>query len=112
MGIGIFKQDIGIDLGTANTLIYIKGKGIVLDEASVIAYNSNLKKVIAVGTQAKQMIGVAPPHIKVIRPLQDGVISDFGMTHLMLEAFLKKVMASATFFSSVRVVIGVPSGVT
>ncbi len=112
MGIGIFKQDIGIDLGTANTLIYIKGKGIVLDEASVIAYNSNLKRVIAVGTQAKQMIGVAPPHIKVIRPLQDGVISDFGMTHLMLEAFLKKVMASATFLSSVRVVIGVPSGVT
>lgn len=112
MGLSLFKQDIGIDLGTANTLIYVKGKGIVLDEASVIAYNNNLKKVIAVGNEAKEMIGAAPPHIKVVRPLRDGVISDFGMTHLMLKSFLSKVIRTSSFFTAVRVVIGVPSGVT
>ncbi len=108
----LFKQDIGIDLGTANTLIYVKGQGIVLDEASVIAYNKNLKKVVAVGNAAKEMIGAAPPHIKVVRPLRDGVISDFSMTHLMLKSFLKKIITTSTFFTAVRVVIGVPSGVT
>lgn len=112
MGLSLFKQDIGIDLGTANTLVYIKGKGIVLDEASVIAYNTNTKKVIAVGNDAKNMIGAAPPHIKVVRPLRDGVISDFGMTHMMLKAFVGKVITTSTFLTAVRVVIGVPSGVT
>ena len=112
MGLSLFKQDIGIDLGTANTLVFIKGKGIVLDEASVIAYNTLTKKVMAVGNEAKNMLGVAPPHIKVVRPLREGVISDFGMTHLMLKAFLKKVITTSSFFTSVRVVIGVPSGVT
>ncbi len=112
MGLGIFKQDIGIDLGTANTLVYIKGKGIVLDEASVIAYNKNTKSVIAVGNEAKNMIGAAPPHIQVVRPLQDGVISDFGMTSLMLKSFIQRVISTSSFFTSVRVVIGVPSGVT
>ena len=112
MGFSLFKQDIGIDLGTANTLIYVKGQGIVLDEASVIAYNKNLKKVVAVGNAAREMIGAAPPHIKVVRPLRDGVISDFSMTHLMLKSFLKKIITTSTFFTTVRVVIGVPSGVT
>lgn len=112
MGLGIFKQDIGIDLGTANTLIYIKGKGIVLDEASVIAYNKNTKKILAVGNEAKNMIGAAPPHISVVRPLQDGVISDFGMTSMMLKSFISRVVPTSSFFTSVRVVIGVPSGVT
>lgn len=112
MGLSLFKQDIGIDLGTANTLVYIKGKGIVLDEASVIAYNTNTKKVIAVGNEAKSMLGAAPPHINVVRPLRDGVISDFGMTHMMLKAFVGRVITTSTFFTSVRVVIGVPSGVT
>lgn len=112
MGLGIFKQDIGIDLGTANTLVYIKGKGIVLDEASVIAYNKNTKKIIAVGNEAKNMIGAAPPHINVVRPLQEGVISDFGMTSMMLKYFLQRVIPTSSFFTSVRVVIGVPSGVT
>lgn len=112
MGLGIFKQDIGIDLGTANTLVYIKGKGIVLDEASVIAYNNNTKKIIAVGNEAKNMIGAAPPHINVVRPLQEGVISDFGMTSMMLKYFLQRVIPTSSFFTSVRVVIGVPSGVT
>ena len=109
MGLSLFKQDIGIDLGTANTLVYIKGKGIVLDEASVIAYNTNTKKVIAVGNDAKNMIGAAPPHIKVVRPLRDGVISDFGMTHMMLKAFVGKVITTSTFLTALRVVIGVPS---
>ncbi|MCR4601709.1 MAG: rod shape-determining protein [Clostridia bacterium] len=112
MRLSLFKQDIGIDLGTANTLVYIKGKGIVLNEASVIAYNTNTKKILAVGNEAKNMIGAAPPHIKVVRPLEDGVISDFGMTHLMLKEFVRRVVPTSSFFTSVRVVIGVPSGVT
>ncbi len=112
MGLGLFKQDIGIDLGTANTLVYVKGKGIVLDEASVIAYNKNTKKVLAVGNEAKSMQGAAPPHINVVRPLEDGVISDFGMTSLMLKTFLSRVITTKSFFTSIRVVIGVPSGVT
>ena len=112
MGLGFFKQDIGIDLGTANTLVYIKGKGIVLDEASVIAYNKNTKTIIAVGNDAKNMIGAAPPHISVVKPLQDGVISDFGMTSMMLKTFISRVIPTSSFFTSVRVVIGVPSGVT
>ena len=112
MVFSLFKQDIGIDLGTANTLIYVKGQGIVLEEASVIAYNTNLKKVVAVGNAAKEMVGAAPPHIKVVRPLRDGVISDFSMTHMMLKSFLKKIITTSTFFTAVRVVIGVPSGVT
>ncbi len=112
MVFSLFKQDIGIDLGTANTLVYVKGQGIVLDEASVIAYNTNLKKVVAVGNAAKEMVGAAPPHIKVVRPLRDGVISDFSMTHLMLKSFLKKIITTSTIFTAVRVVIGVPSGVT
>ena len=112
MVFSLFKQDIGIDLGTANTLVYVKGQGIVLDEASVIAYNTNLKKVVAVGNAAKEMVGAAPPHIKVVRPLRDGVTSDFSMTHLMLKSFLKKIITTSTIFTAVRVVIGVPSGVT
>ncbi len=112
MGVSLFKQDIGIDLGTANTLVYIKGKGIVLDEASVVAYNKNTKKILAAGNEAKNMIGSAPPHISVVRPLKDGVISDFGMTQLMLRAFVERVVPTSSFFTAVRVVIGVPSGVT
>lgn len=112
MGLSLFKQDIGIDLGTANTLVFVKGKGIVLEEASVIAYNTNTKKVLAVGNEAKNMLGAAPPHIRVVRPLRDGVISDFGMTSRMLKAFLRRVITTSSFFTSVRVVIGVPSGVT
>lgn len=108
---GLFKQDIGIDLGTANTLVYVKGKGIVLEEASVIAYNANLKKVVAVGNAAKDMVGAAPPHLKVIRPLREGVISDFGMANLMLKTFLAQIIRSS-LFTKVRVVVGVPSGVT
>lgn len=112
MCLGFFTQDIGIDLGTANTLIYTKQKGIVLNEPSVIAVDENTKRILAVGREAKEMIGRAPDYIKVVRPLQDGVISDFVMTQSMLREFLKKVLSDRNLFQTVRVVVGVPSGVT
>lgn len=112
MCLGIFTQDIGIDLGTANTLVYIKGKGIVLNEPSVIAVDESTKQILAVGQGAKDMIGRAPAHIKVVRPLRDGVISDFSMTQTMLKEFLRKVLPEHSFLTKVRVVVGVPSGVT
>lgn len=108
----LFVKDMGIDLGTANTLIYIKNKGIVLNEPSVIAIDTYSKHVLATGREAKDMIGKAPDHIKVVRPLQDGVISDFEMTASMLKAYIKRVMPETNMFTKVRVVVGVPSGVT
>ncbi|MDR1571109.1 MAG: rod shape-determining protein [Clostridiales Family XIII bacterium] len=108
----LFNKDIGIDLGTANTLIYIKGKGIVINQPSVIAVDTGLRKILAVGRDAKDMIGKAPKHISVIRPLQDGVISDFEMTASMLRVFLKGILDGAGFFTRIRIVVGVPSGVT
>lgn len=107
-----FVKDMGIDLGTANTLIYIKNKGIVLNEPSVIAVDAYTKSVVATGKEAKRMIGKAPDSIRVIRPLQDGVISDFEMTASMLKTYIKKVMPETSFFTKVRIVVGVPSGVT
>lgn len=104
--------DIGIDLGTANTLIYIKGKGIVLNEPSVIAVDKSIKKVIAVGIRAKDMLGKSPKYIKVIRPLEEGVISNFEMAAIMLKEFLGRVMVRPGPFRKIRVVVGVPSGVT
>lgn len=112
MCLSIFTHDIGIDLGTANTLIFTKNKGIVLNEPSVIAVDENTKKILAVGKGAKEMIGRAPEHIKVVRPLQDGVISDFIMTQTMLREFLRKVLPERSFMSKIRIVVGVPSGVT
>ena len=108
----LFNKDIGIDLGTANTLIYIKGKGIVINQPSVIAVDTGLRKILAVGRDAKNMIGKAPAHIRVIRPLQDGVISDFEMTASMLRVFLKGILDGAGFLTRIRIVVGVPSGVT
>ena len=108
----LFVKDMGIDLGTANTLIYIKSKGIVLDEPSVIAVDAYTKSVLATGREAKNMIGKAPDNIRVVRPLQDGVISDFEMTASMLKAYIKRVMPETSFFTRLRVVVGVPSGVT
>lgn len=106
------NTDIGIDLGTANTLIYVKGKGIVINEPSVIAIDKPAKKIIAVGERAKVMLGKSPKYIKVIRPLEEGVISDFEMAATMLKEFLGRVMVRPGFFSKFRVVVGVPSGVT
>ncbi|WP_156900427.1 rod shape-determining protein [Anaerovorax odorimutans] len=107
-----FTKDMGIDLGTANTLIYVKGKGILIDEPSVIAMDKYTKKILAVGKEAKEMLGKAPNTISVIRPLQDGVISDFEMTAAMLREFVKKVMTENSMFTRVRIVVGVPAGVT
>lgn len=106
-----FSKNMGIDLGTANTLVYIKGKGIVAREPSVVAIQSKTREVLAVGEEAKRMIGRTPGSIVAIRPLKDGVIADFDVTKNMLKYFIKKASNGKTFFQP-RVVICVPSGVT
>lgn len=106
-----FSKDIGIDLGTANTLVYLKGKGIVLREPSVVAIEANSKKVLAVGEEAKKMVGRTPGNIIAIRPLKDGVIADFDITQSMLRHFLEKVLPKRAI-AKPRVVICVPAGVT
>ncbi len=108
-----FSKDIGIDLGTANTLVYVKGKGIVINEPSVVAINQKTKQILAIGDEAKRMVGRTPAHIVAHRPLVDGVISDFEITEQMLRYFIDKVnQATLGFLSRPRVVIGIPSGVT
>lgn len=107
-----FSNDIGIDLGTANTLVYIKGKGIVLNEPSVVAVNQKTGQVVAVGTQAKQMLGRTPQHIVPVRPILDGVISDFEVTEEMISYLLKRAEKDSKKFFGPRVVVGVPSGIT
>ena len=106
----ILGRDLAIDLGTANTLIYVRGQGIVLDEPSVVAINANDGRPVAVGLEAKRMIGRTPNHIKAIRPLKDGVIADFEVCEKMLRYFIQKVHASK--WSKPRMVICVPSGIT
>ncbi|MBR2715216.1 MAG: rod shape-determining protein [Ruminococcus sp.] len=106
-----FSKDIGIDLGTANTLVYMKGKGIVMREPSVVAVDVRKDTVVAVGQEAKDMIGRTPGSIVAIRPLKDGVIADFEITATMLKYFIKQVV-KANFFSRPRIVICIPSGVT
>ena len=110
---GVFSKDLGIDLGTANTLVYIKGEGIVINEPSVVAVNQKTGQVVAIGTEAKKMVGRTPGHIQAIRPLVEGVISDFEITAEMINYFIKKVHSStAQLFARPRVVIGIPSGIT
>lgn len=112
MGIfSAFTKDMGIDLGTANTLVYIKGKDIVIREPSVVAIQTNTKQVLAVGEEAKKMIGRTPGNIVAIRPLKDGVIADFDITQSMLKYFIKRSMQRRSLFQP-RVVVCVPSGVT
>jgi rod shape-determining protein MreB len=111
MGFFGISKDMGIDLGTANTQIFVKGKGIVLREPSVVAINTDMKRVLAVGEEAKQMIGRTPGNILAIRPLKDGVIADFDVTQTMLKKFLEKVSPKSAF-TSPRIVICFPSGVT
>ena len=109
---GLFGgHDMGIDLGTANTLVHVKGRGIVLREPSVVAIKSDSGDVLAVGEEAKQMIGRTPGNIVAIRPMKDGVIADFDVTQAMLKYFIRKSMRSRSFVRP-RVVVGVPSGVT
>ena len=109
----LFSQDIGIDLGTANTLVFVKGKGIVIREPSVVAVDqrSNPPRVVAVGAEAKEMIGRTPGSITAVRPLKDGVIADFEITAEMLKAFIRRAVSSSPF-SRARVMICIPSGVT
>ena len=107
---GFFSNDLSIDLGTANTLIYARGLGIVLDEPSVVAINVNDGRPVAVGVEAKRMMGRTPNHIKAIRPLKDGVIADFEVCEKMLRYFIQKVHASK--WSKPRMIICVPSGIT
>lgn len=110
---GAFSKDLGIDLGTANTLVYIHGEGIVINEPSVVAINQKTGQVLAIGSDAKKMVGRTPGHITAVRPLVEGVISDFEVTAEMIGYFIKKVHSStAQFFARPRVVIGVPSGIT
>ena len=103
-------RDLAIDLGTANTLVYVRGHGVVLDEPSVVAINANDGRPVAVGMEAKRMMGRTPNHIKVIRPLKDGVIADFEVCEKMLRYFIQKVAGSK--WSKPRMVICVPSGIT
>ena len=109
--IGFFNKDIGIDLGTANTLVHLKGKGMVVNEPSVVAISARTGKVLAVGNEAKEMIGRTPGNIMAIRPMKDGVIADFDVTQNMLKYFIKKAMAKSGF-GKPRVIVCVPSGVT
>jgi len=106
------SNDIGIDLGTANSLVYLRGKGIIINEPSVVALNQKTEQVVAVGKQAKDMLGRTPKHIRAVRPLVNGVVSDFEVTEEMLSYFLKKAQSGSRSLIGPRVVIGVPSGIT
>lgn len=108
----LVSNDIGIDLGTSNSLVYLKGHGIVINEPSVVAVNVKTNQILAVGAKAKDMLGRTPGHIKAIRPLVDGVISDFEVTEEMLSYFINKADKMSKKFARPRVVIGVPSGTT
>lgn len=110
---GYFSHDIGIDLGTANTLVYVKGKGIVINEPSVVAMNTKTRQVLAVGDDAKAMVGRTPANIVATRPLVDGVVSDFEVTEYMMKFFIEKVHRETfSILPRPRVVVGIPSGVT
>lgn len=107
-----FSHDIGIDLGTANTLVYMKGEGIVINEPSVVAINQKTGRVVAVGGQAKDMLGRTPGHIQAVRPLVDGVISDFEVAEEMIVYLLNKAQKESKKFFGPRVIVGIPAGVT
>ncbi len=106
------STDIGIDLGTANTLVYVKGKGIVINEPTIVAINKKTGQLVAVGNAAKAMLGRTPQHVEVVRPLVDGVISDFEITEEMLAYFINQVRADMRLLVAPRVLVGVPSGIT
>src|SRR5450759_5073383 len=110
--LGMFSRDIGIDLGTANTLVHVRDRGIVLSEPSVVALDAKTKRVLAVGAEAKRMVGRTPANIIAVRPLRDGVISDFDVTQQMIEYFVRKVHDRIGMVPRPRMLLGVPSGVT
>ncbi|MBI4142564.1 rod shape-determining protein [Candidatus Uhrbacteria bacterium] len=107
-----FSKDLGIDLGTANTLVYVRDRGIVVNEPSVVAVNTRTGQIIAVGDSAKKMIGKTPAHIVATRPLVHGIISDFEVTEKMLRYFIEQVIGGRSFFTHARVVIGIPLDIT
>jgi len=112
---GLFSHDIGIDLGTANTLVFVAGKGILIREPSAVARHKKSKEILAIGSAAKKMVGRTPATIEAIRPLKDGVIADFDATAAMLTHYIRKVHESGTIIPKIprpRVVVGIPSGVT
>src|SRR5438105_12697184 len=108
---GFLGRDMAVDLGTANTLVYVRGRGIVLNEPSVVAVNTSNGAILALGADAKRMIGRTPLHISAVRPLKDGVIADFDITEKMLRYFIQKVH-SRRWMAKPRVVVCVPSGIT
>src|SRR5213592_1768707 len=110
--LGLFSRDIGIDLGTANTLVHVKDRGIVISEPSVVAIEARTKRVLAIGAEAKRMVGRTPANIVAIRPLRDGVISDFDVTEQMIRYFIQKVHDRYARIPRPRVLVGIPSGVT
>jgi rod shape-determining protein MreB len=113
--LGLFSHDVGIDLGTANTLVWIKGKGVVIREPSCVARNKKTKEILAIGSSAKRMMGRVPATIEAIRPLRDGVIADFDATAAMLSHYISKIHESGGVIPKIprpRVIIGIPSGVT
>jgi rod shape-determining protein MreB and related proteins len=111
MGFFITSKDIGVDLGTSNTLVYVKGKGILLKEPSVVALNINNKTIFAIGSEAKKMVGRTPKDIQTVRPLREGVIADFDVTQQMLKKFIQKTIRKSTLTSS-RIAICHPTGIT
>jgi rod shape-determining protein MreB len=111
--LGLFSLDVGLDLGTANTLVYVRGKGIVINEPSWVAIDRDSRRVLAIGGEAKEMVGRTPANIVAIRPLRDGVISEFDVTEAMLDYFIKRAHSQLLLpFPRPRVVVGIPSGVT
>ena len=111
--LALFSQDLAIDLGTANSLVYVRGKGIVIAEPSVVALNTKTGQVLAIGNEAKKMVGKTPAHIVATRPLVKGVISDFEVTEQMLKYFINRVHKDRfTLWSRPRVIVGIPFGIT
>ena len=110
--LGLFSRDIGIDLGTANTLVHVRDRGIVISEPSVVAIDQRTKRVLAIGAEAKRMLGRTPANIIAVRPLRDGVISDFDVTEQMIKYFVHKVHDRVGLIPRPRMLIGIPSGVT
>ncbi len=109
---GALSHDIGIDLGTANTLVYVRGQGIVINEPSVVAINKKTREILAIGQEAMRMVGRTPAHIVAIKPLVDGVVSDFEITQEMLRYFISKVHRRRFLLARPRMVVGIPNGVT
>src|SRR5690606_17991668 len=109
---GYISSDIGIDLGTANTLVHVAGRGIVINEPSVVAVDRRSNKVLAIGSEAKQMLGRTPGEITAVRPMKDGVIADFQLVESLLTRLIKTAQKYPLFFLRPRIVVGVPSGIT